>query len=268
MEKDYSFDNLDVFPYIYDTYLENLVSQFSETLKITSYFLAFFLKKPFILKLQKEEYTNNGFNLEFSVSSSKQELTLILEDNYVKIRHENQEFVLKLSFDVPKSYIQLIEYSIIASEKKITQSIYSHQIKIEITLKDKILTMLVPYDTSCYLDYRLFNTINDDDINSLKKIYSSYFYPKQSALERQLATILTTSKIVDEEFVLLDSLTIIDGFVQQYRFSSYNDGVLISLVGSSARQDIYVKNYHFNNEIDVNKEAQRLLRKSRTINLQ
>lgn len=281
MKKNYSFDKISDFPYIYDSALKEYVEAYRKNFQIVSPFLELFLSKPYYLQLAHND-TSSGtkvswldkidtsFSLEFQISDKAKNLTMIIQEDQVIVRFSNQEFVLRLESDEFKSYIQVIEYTNFLEDKKVTQRISTHQLAIEIATGNKVFLMHIPYDIYNYLDVRLFDfVIPSTSIVDLRRMYRNYFYPLQSMFESHLDSVLEIYEVDHEDKILLDSLTLKDGFVENYVLSTYKNGFLIRLMGKRTGDcKLCVENYIPIETIDINKEAMALYNRSRKINFE
>ena len=98
----------------------------------------------------------------------------------------------------------------------------------------------------------------------------AYFYPKQSEFEKRLATSLSKKTIQGEKSVVLDHLSITNGFVTNYLLSTIASDLILSIEGTPEKSDrtIKISNYNLPNEVDITREVEKLYILSRKLNLE
>ena len=279
MKKNYTFNNRNFFPYIYDEALEEYVLTYKDIFTMLIPFLEMFMQGPYHLQLQgkKESHQKvswmdaieNDFQFEFLISNRNTNLNLSITKDKIEIKHQNEEYILSLSKDDAKTYIQIKEYCIFDNQQKIRQKITSQYYCLEIQTNEKIYSLNIPYETQQFLNTHLFANIDkNSNIVDLRKLYRSYFYHLQSAFELQLDTELSIYLVHNDQKVLIDSLILKNGFIKEYMLGSYNDGMIIKLIGKvNGECKLLIDNYLPDNKTDICKEAQTLYKRSRIINL-
>ena len=270
MKKDYVFKNTDNYPFIYDSKISNMIENYATTLQIASHFMMMLLHESrFVLELIKEEHTKTDLKLILKASTKEKSVFLTVVNDILQIQYENEEYTFVVNWDVYQSYATLRRYQIILPDKQIIEEIDAHHIKIEMTIKDKIFQLYIPYGIDHYLDSTYFNEIKESSsIMDLKRIYMERFFHGQTSFEMRIDTILSTKqKLATGEIILLDELSIKDGFVEKYILSSFKEGLLISVIGApNINSEIRMVGYENTCTINLKEEIDNLYKRSRKVN--
>ena len=270
MKKEYIFKNIEDEPFIYDCKIKGIVDNYRNTLKLASYFIMAFLKTPrFVLELIKEEYSQNNFKIVLKAIVKSKQAIIIITSESLKIQYEKEELTITSNWDHEFLYASLNQYQVILPDRKITEQILHHRLKIEIEIKDKIWSLDIPYETSNYLHPYYFASIKEStSIMDLKEFYKEHFFLKQTSFEKGLATTLRiTKQLSDNQKIVLDEFSILDGFVDKYILSSFNEGLLIQAIGKpNDSNKITISGYQVPCHTNINEEIERLLIRSRKVN--
>lgn len=268
MRRDYTFNTQDFLSFIYDSKISHIVKNHENTLKIASKFILSFLSsRNFYLELLNEQLGK----IELKASANGKDLFFTLLNEQIVIEYENKQYTFLTDWTDLQYFVKLEMYKVKEKDKTITQSIDAHQIKIEIQVEKRIYSFIIPYDIDYYLDIHSFNMITKDTtILDLKRIYMNRFFKNQSAYEHQCLTYVSIKEITEQgNIILLDELTIKEGFVLKYVLSSINHDVIIRINGiPNEPNEIQILNYQMQSEIDFKNEIKNLYERSRRINIE
>lgn len=270
MKKDYTFKNRKALPFIYNSKIEDIVANYKDTLLTMSNIIINILgTNLFYLDSNEENENNNVYSLKASSMNKSVILDLRLDSVILKV--DNKEYEFQIFLDQYKSYAILKSFTMTKKDRQVTQKIDSHMLYIEISFEKFAFSLEIPYTTDYYLDLNFLNSIKENSsIIELKKIYMAYFYPKQSEFEKRLATSLSKKTIQGEKSVVLDHLSITNGFVTNYLLSTIASDLILSIEGIPEKSDrtIKISNYNLPNEVDITREVEKLYILSRKLNLE
>ena len=152
-------------------------------------------------------------------------------------------------------------------KKAVIEKINSHNLTIDIYFKDKKFHFFVPYDIDYYLNAYYFSIIRENtSIIEMKNLYLERFFHTQSEYEKKLETVLSIYEIKNGEEVLLDELSLVNGFVTKYLLSTKKEDILLSIKGGiDSEEEITIRNLENVFDLQVSLELQELLQRSRTI---
>ena len=269
MKKDYTFKNRKTFPFIYNSKIEDIVTNYKDTLLTMSNMIINILGTDmFYLDSNEENERENIYSLKATFMNKRVILDLGL--NSVILKVDNQEYEFQIFLDQYKSYAILKRFTITQKDRQVTQKIDSHMLYIEISFENFTFNLEIPYTTEYYLDLNFLNSINENStIVQLKKLYMAYFYPRQTEFERNLTTSLSKKPTQGEKSVELDHLSITNGFVTRYLLSTIANELILSIEGSPEKnaRTIKISNYQLPNEVDITGEVEKLYKLSRMLNL-
>ncbi len=269
MNKNYTFENKEDVPFIYDCRIERQVKNYKSSLLAASYFIMNILNtNQFYLKLVKEEYTKFDYCLNFMAQATKEEVSLVISEQKVIIKYNEKEIQFKVNWDEYHIYVEIIAYQETTNQSKISECLENHHLILEIENNKQKYCLEIPYDVNYFIDFQYFKTQKIESIIDLKRVYFSRFFPNQTSYEKSISTHLTLwQKDTDSEFVLSDELIIIDGFINKYKISSLKNGILMSIEGKPNEiGEIKIMNYQMQDNVDLNGEILKLYKKSLKMN--
>ena len=268
MRKDYTFKSQDFLPFIYNSEINEIIRNYQNMLKIASQFILSFLgSKNYYLELLSEKTGE----IEFRATANSKNLILIILNERLIIKNENQENTFFTDWTDRQYFARLEKYKIKEKDRTITQILDAHQIKIEIEIENRIYSFIIPYDIDYYLDPHCFNTINKNTtIIDLKRLYMRRFFENQNVYEKQCLTHISVKEITEEnKIILVDELIIKEGFVERYTLSSISNNLIIRISGvPNGTNEIHILNYRTETNIDFSDEINKLYERSRRINIE
>jgi len=269
MQKSFNFNNISNNVIIYSLEAQKVLYNYKNTfvgiIKIISILTN---KNKFYVDLLQNK-TKTETVVELIIKSGSDLIKVAIFNDLFSIEYNDKYYEFKIDFDLKEYYIKLLKYTENKKDKIINQIYYDpYRIKLEIIFENKILYLDIPKETNYLITSDIINYLKkDSDILDLKRIYYKYFYPNQSTLEKSQEAIIEVY-IKNNKPVLLDRLIIKNGYINSYILSTEKNGTILSIEGkSSFEKEIKISNYISTKDLDLNKEVNNLLIRSRTINL-
>ena len=268
MKRDYTFKNSDFLPFIYDNSLEKAIIENKHTFKAIGHILQSFThEKNFVLKSVPTTLKSDERILSFIALYKNKPIFLTLFSDDFVIEIDDEKYHFKLDWDINFLYARLVKYRKQIDKKAVIEKINSHNLTIDIYIKDKKFHFFVPYDIDYYLNAYYFSIIRENtSIIEMKNLYLERFFHTQSEYEKKLETVLSIYEIKNGEEVLLDELSLVNGFVTKYLLSTKKEDILLSIKGGiDSEEEITIRNLENVFDLQVSLELQELLQRSRTI---
>ncbi len=270
MKKNYSFEKTEFLPFVYNSEISDIILSYRNTLATVGNILGMFLDADqFSLELLQKQNLETSCKLIFKALANDKEVFFEIENDYVCIHYENCDYFFGVDWDIYHLYAKLLSLTFWDGDKSLIQRINSQKVYLDLIIKDKIYSLEIPYHTYYYYEADVLASINEaSSILDIKRVYMEKFYDKQTDFEKSCNSLLMISTVnEDGKKIVLDKLVIQDGFVQSYKLSVMKQGLLISLNGAMGQpEEVTVENYQIKTGIDLNVEAEKLYKRSRTLN--